>query len=96
MGEERLRMVNSSTPALRCIADFLDRLPGLPEHVVTVHSGGRYISLMFAAGADEEVRLAAVRRVLQALGGQPSVEGVEYGGTGTLGRYTVEVSTGFD
>jgi hypothetical protein len=78
------------------MADFLDHLPDLPEHIVTVHSGGRYISLMFAAGVDEEVRLEAVRRVLQALGGRPSVDGVEYGGTGTLGRYTVEVSTGFD
>jgi hypothetical protein len=89
-------MENSSGPALRSIADFLDNLPDLPEHVVTVHSGGRHISVMFAAGVDEEVRLAAVRRVLRALGGQPRADGVEYGGTGTLGRYTVEVSTGFD
>jgi hypothetical protein len=97
LSERKGRAVGgNASDALRTIADLLDRMPGLPEHVVTVYSDSLHIGLLFGAGPDEEVRREAVRRVLAELGTAPGPHGLEYGGTGTLAGYTVEVSTGFD
>jgi hypothetical protein len=89
-------VTESAGDALRCIADLLDTLPGLPDHVVTVYSHDARISLLFGAGPDEEERRAAVRRVLESLGGQACGGTLEYGGTAGVGRYTIEVSTGYE
>lgn len=89
-------MVSGTSDALRRIAGFLDGIPELPDHLVTVHSDGGRIGVLFGAGPEEQVRVDAVRRVLAALGATADQHDFEYGGTGTLGPYTVEVSTGFD
>jgi hypothetical protein len=87
---------HSAGDALRRIADLLDSIPDLPSHVVTVYSDDVQIGVLFGAGDDAAVRRAAVRRLLALLGGTPTTGSIEYGGTGMLGPYTVEVSTGFD
>lgn len=89
-------MATSTSDALRRIAELLDGLPDLPAHVVSVYSHNTYIGVLFGAGPDEQTRMNAVRCVLAALGATAEHCGIEYGGTGTLGPYTVEVSTGFD
>jgi hypothetical protein len=89
-------MERSTSAALRCIADLLDRLPGLPTHIVTVYSDSLQIGVLFGAGTDDEARRAAVRRVLALLDATPEAGPLEYGGRATLGPYVVEVSTGFD
>jgi hypothetical protein len=86
----------SPSDALRRIADLLERMPDLPDHVVTVYSDSLQIGVLFGAGPDEEARREAVRRVLAELGAAPEVDGIEYGGVGILDGYRVEVSTGFD
>jgi hypothetical protein len=89
-------VARSTSEALRSVADLLDRLPDLPEHVVTVDSSDLQISLLFGAGPDEDLRREAVRRVLAALGGAARSGTLEYGGMATLAGYTVEVTTGYD
>lgn len=88
--------MGSSSDAMRRIADLLDGLSDLPEHVVTVYSHNAHIGVLFGAGPDQQARVSAVQRVLAALGATAEYRGLEYGGTGALGPYTVEVSTGFD
>jgi hypothetical protein len=94
--EGTARVGSSTSDALRRIAELLDGLPELPEHVVTVHSDGSHIGVLFGAGPDEQARIDAVRCVLAALGATAQHGSIEYGGTAMLGPYTVEVSTSFD
>jgi hypothetical protein len=89
-------VAKSASDALRRIADLIEALPDLPDHIVTVYSDTLQIGVLFGAGPDEQVRHDAVRRVLALLGEVPRTGSIEYGGSGTLGPYTVEVSTGFD
>lgn len=71
-------------------------MPDLPDYVVTVYSHEPRVSLLFGAGPDDDLRREAVRRVLNALGSTPMSDNVEYGGSASLGSYTLDVSTGYD
>jgi hypothetical protein len=88
-------VAKGASDALRRIADLMDAVPNLPDYIVTVYSDTLQIGVLFGAGPDEQIRRDAVRRVLALLGEIPDSGGIEYGGTGTLGPYTVEVSTGY-
>jgi hypothetical protein len=89
-------LAKSASDAMRRIADLMEAVPNLPDYIVTVHSDTLQIGVLFGAGPDEQDRQDAVRRVLACLGGVPETGSIEYGGSGTLGPYAVEVSTGFD
>lgn len=83
------------TRGLRELAEFLDGFTDLPDLYLV--SSGRYLDIQVSAhrGTSEADRIAAVDRVLAAVGGHAKINSEinQYTGVGTLSGFQLHVYT---